>query len=114
MNDSPSTTGSNGRVASGKFAPGNQHAKGNPFAKRVAQLRSALFKAVTPADLRDVVTALLMAAKGGDVPAAREVMQRLLGPAESLDLMERLDALEAKLQQLNENQGVSWRHREAE
>jgi hypothetical protein len=59
MGDSPSPTESNGRGPSGKFGVGNSCAKGNPFAKRVARLRSALFKAITPADLRDVLATLL-------------------------------------------------------
>src|SRR4051794_12760335 len=78
MSDSPSTTGANGRGGAGRFAPGNKLAKGNPHAKRVARLRAALLKAVSPADLREVIGALLTAAKGGDVPAARELLQRLL------------------------------------
>src|SRR5678815_783739 len=108
MNDAPSPTGSNGRGSNGKFAPGNQHAKGNPFAKRVARLRSALFKAVTPADLNDVVASLLKQAKAGDVASIKELLQRLLGPPEAVDLVERLDALEEKIGQLHENKGQSW------
>lgn len=109
MEIGPSTTGTNGRAGSGRFAPGNKLAKGNPHAKRVARLRSALLKAVSPSDLRDVITALLTAAKGGDVPAARELLQRLLGPPESIDLMARLDELEAALAELAEKKGEPWR-----
>jgi hypothetical protein len=103
MNDLPSTTGSDGRGGGGRFAPGNKVAKGNPHAKRVAQLRSALLKAVSPTDLRQVVSALLSAAKGGDVPAARELLQRLLGPPEALDLVERLHQLEQQIENLSAN-----------
>jgi hypothetical protein len=109
MSDSPSLTGLNGRIPQGKFGPGNKCAKGNPFAKRVARLQSALFKSVSPMDLREVVAALLASAKNGDVAAAKELLLRLLGPPESVDLMERLDALESKIQQLSENKGGSWR-----
>jgi hypothetical protein len=108
MSDPPSTTASNGRVATGKFGPGNRCAKGNPFAKRVARLRSALFKAVTPADLNDVVASLLKQAKAGDVASIKELLQRLLGPPEAVDLVERLDALEEKIGQLHENKERSW------
>jgi hypothetical protein len=100
MNDAQSTNGANGRTSGGRFAPGNRGGPGNPHAKRVARLRSALFKAVTPADLRDVVAALLGAAKGGDVAAARELFQRCLGPPTELDLIERLDVLEKQLADL--------------
>jgi hypothetical protein len=105
MNDSPSPTDVNGRGDKGRFAPGNRLAKGNPFARHVAKLRSALFKAVKPADLIEVVASLLRQAKTGDVASAKEILQRLLGPPEAIDLMERLDALEAKIEQLGESRG---------
>lgn len=108
MDNGPSTTGANGRAGRGRFAPGNKLAKGNPHARRVARLRSALLKAVSPADLREVITALLTAAKGGDVSAARELLQRLLGPPESLDLIDRLHTLEQQLAQLTTDREAPW------
>ncbi|MEO6434673.1 MAG: hypothetical protein ABIP55_02780 [Tepidisphaeraceae bacterium] len=102
MSNTPSTNGTNGREAGGRFARGNAGGPGNPHAQRIARLRSALFKAVSPADLRDVLAALLKQAKAGDVASIRELLQRLLGPPESVDLMARLDALEATINQLAE------------
>ena len=92
--DSPSTTGPNGRGPRGRFGPGNRSGRGNPHSRRVALLRTALLRAVTPEDLRDVAIALLAQAKAGDVAAARELMQRLLGPPVELDLIERIESLE--------------------
>jgi hypothetical protein len=92
--DPPSTTGSNGRASGGRFGPGNRFARGNPHARRVAALRAALLRAVKPADLAEVAAALLASAKGGDVAATRELMQRVLGPAESIDLIDRIESLE--------------------
>ena len=87
MNDiPPSPNGGNGRATNGRFAPGNSGGPGNPFSKRVAQLRSALFKSVSPEDLRDVLAALLKQAKAGDVASVKELLQRLLGPPEAVDL----------------------------
>ena len=97
MITSPTPNGSNGRGERGRFARGNAGGPGNPHAKRVARLRAALLKAVKPADLRDVVCALLSAAKAGDVPAARELTQRLLGPADALDVLARLEDIEQRL-----------------
>jgi hypothetical protein len=105
MSDSPSTNGSNGRSTGGRFAKGNPGGPGNPHARRAARLRAAMYKAVTPADLRDVISALLSSAKGGDVSAAKELMQRLLGPPEAIDLLERLAALETKIEQAASNNG---------
>ncbi len=86
MNDSPSTNGANGRGAGGRFAPGNKGGPGNPHARRVARLRSTLYKSVKAADLREVIAALLAQAKAGDVPSIKELLQRLLGPPVELDV----------------------------
>ncbi|HEY7091431.1 MAG TPA: hypothetical protein VH518_25260 [Tepidisphaeraceae bacterium] len=110
MNDSSSPTAPNGRTGKGSFGPGNKYAKGNPFANRVTRLRSALYKAVSPADLHDVLAALLAQAKAGDVASIKELLQRLLGPPESVDLMQRLDALESKLEQVSDNKRQPWLH----
>ena len=101
----PSTTASNGRAAGGRFGSGNKFARGNPHARRVARLRAELLRAVRPEDLREVVVALLTQAKAGDVAAAKELLQRLLGPPVELDLLERLEALERHLAEVAEKQG---------
>lgn len=44
--------------------------------------------------------ALLDLAKKGDVTATKELFQRLVGPPEAIDLIERLESLEQKLDQL--------------
>lgn len=87
-----------GRNADGTFATGNKAGKGNPMARKAQQLRAAMFRAITATDLREIVKKLVDLAKGGDVAAAREVLQRCLGPAESLDILERLNNLEAVIQ----------------
>ena len=73
----------------------------------MARLRSALFKAVSPDDLKAVVAALLKSAKSGDVAAARELIQRLLGPPEALDFVERLAAIEQNIAAMQER-GQKW------
>ena len=60
--------------------PGNR-GPGNPRAKRIAEIRSALIEAVSVEDLREIVAALVRRAKEGDVLAAREVLDRLLANA---------------------------------
>ncbi|WP_428937281.1 hypothetical protein [Fontivita pretiosa] len=100
-----SPNGSNGRNANGRFAAGNPGGPGNPHARRVARLRAELLRAVTPQDLRNVIAALLRKARRGDVPAIRELLQRLLGPPVELDFAQRLDALEQALRQLQQRTG---------
>ena len=94
MIDDPSDNGQNGRDAAGRFTKGNPGGPGNPFAKRVHQLRSALIQAVTEEDIREIVEALVTLAKGGDVAAAREVLSRCLGKPQEADFIERLEHLE--------------------
>jgi hypothetical protein len=104
MIHSPLTTAGNGRGAGGRFGPGNKYARGNPHARRVARLRAEMLRAVSPADLREVIAALLAQAKAGDVAAAKELLQRLLGPPVELDLLERLEALERHMAEVAEEQ----------
>ena len=59
MSASPSTNGPDGRDARGRFAKGNAGGPGNPHARKVAQLRSALLRAVSAGDLRAVVKKLV-------------------------------------------------------
>jgi ribosomal protein L17 len=64
----------------------------------VSELRTALFAAVSPDDLRQVVESLVEQAKTGNVPAARELLDRCLGRPEALDLLERLEHVEGLLE----------------
>ncbi len=87
MSDQPSPNGGNGkRNANGRFAKGNPGGPGNPYARRVAQLRAMIADAVTDEDLLAIVGALVERAKEGDVVAARELFNRLVGrPPEAID-----------------------------
>jgi hypothetical protein len=67
------------REGNGRFKPGHQYARGNPLNRRVQKLRAALLARVTVEDLRQVVDALLVKAKAGDVVAARELLNRTVG-----------------------------------
>src|SRR5262245_26088041 len=93
----PSGTAANGRGPGGRFAAGNKAACGNPFARRMARLRSALLDAVTEGDIRELGRSLLQQAKGGDVAAAKVLLAYLVGkPAEPND-PDRLDREELEL-----------------
>ena len=73
------TPSTNGRTPRGQFATGNPGGPGNPYARRTAALRSALLDAVTEADIRAIAKALVKRARDGEVPAVRELLDRLLG-----------------------------------
>src|SRR5689334_4555013 len=102
----PSPTADNGRLEDGRFGPGNKVAKGNPHARRVAELRSAMLKAVTADDMQTVIAAMLKHAKAGNVPAAKVLLERVLGPPEALDLIGRLDALEQRVVEFVQNRAA--------
>jgi len=94
----PLPNGSNGgRDRRGRFAKGNSGGPGNPMAAKVGQLRASLLRAVSVADLRAVVKSLVMAAKEGDVHAAKVLLDRLLGPPMPADFEVRLAELEDRL-----------------
>lgn len=80
--------------ASGRFRLGNAGGPGNPHAAQVARLRAAMLAAVTPDDVADLVRTLLELAKGGNVAAIRELLDRVLGKSEAIDLVVRVEALE--------------------
>ena len=93
----PSPAGSNGsgRTPFGQFLPGNKYGKGNPLARKAQQLRVALSRAATVADVKAIARKMIDLAKNGDTTAAKLVLDRLLGPAVEWDLVERLQNLEA-------------------
>ena len=95
----PTPNGPNGRDERGRFAPGNVGGPGNPHAKQVGKLRSAMLAAVSDKEMKAVVKKLVELAKGGNVPAAREVLDRCLGRPVEADLLERLEQLEELLSQ---------------
>jgi hypothetical protein len=82
----PSTNGTSGRKSNGQFTEGNKCGTGNPYARRVARLRSAMLDAVGENGLTDIVQGMVTAAKGGDVAAAKLLLSYLLGkPVESVE-----------------------------
>src|SRR5262245_18700655 len=82
----PSPPFADGRAANGRFQKGWRGGPGNPHAKRVAALRSALLDAVSPATLKRLVKKLIAMAQAGDLDAARLVLLYTVGrPAEAVD-----------------------------
>lgn len=76
----PLTKGGDGRDRrTGQFTTGWRGGPGNPFAKRVGALRSALYDEVTADDIRHVVRKMIEMAAAGDVAAAKVVLERCFG-----------------------------------
>lgn len=76
--DSEKSEGRDG--ATGRFTRGNKHGRGNPHAARVAKLRSAILKALTPGAMFTIVGTLIREAQDGDVPAAKLLLDYIGKP----------------------------------
>ena len=87
----------------GRFTPGNKAAKGNPYTKKAAELRKALYTSVTAQDIKRIVDNLKEQALAGDLKAISLLFDRLLGTiATGIDVLERMEKLE---QMLTDNPG---------
>jgi N-acetylglucosamine kinase-like BadF-type ATPase len=71
------STAFNGRTESGRFGPGNQAAAGRT--SRAAELRRAFSESITADDIKELAAAILKAAKGGDIAAAKIILDRCCG-----------------------------------
>lgn len=99
-----------GRQANGRFGAGNKVAAGHGgdhLGHRTARLRAALLAEVREEDIRAIVRKLIEeAVQNGDVQAAREILQRVLGQPEALDLLLRIEALEEATEDAREGPRV--------
>lgn len=99
-----------GRDSRGRFGKGNPGGPGNPYARRVAALRSALLEEVTPERLRKIARKLADEAERGDFAAAKLLFSYTVGkPPEAPD-PDRLDLDEKEL----EAEHMEARRRESE
>ncbi len=67
------------RSLNGHFAKGNPGGTGNPFSKSVNRLRAVIYKEASPEKMTRVVRAMIKAAEGGDMTAAKELFDRVWG-----------------------------------
>ncbi len=75
-----------GRDARGRFTAGNAGGPGNPFARRVASLRTILLECVSDEEMRIIAGQLVVMAKLGDLAAIKLLFQYVLGkPAATVD-----------------------------
>jgi len=94
----PSTHGGNGQDAHGRFKPGNRLGRGNPLAGRAARIRAVLLRKLSPREAGEIADVLLRMAKGGDLAAIRELFDRTTGKPVQSELLERIEALESKIE----------------
>lgn len=87
MRDDLAINGALGRDGAGRFTEGNPGGPGRPKGKRTAELRRELLAGTDINELREVWAKLIELAKGGDLPAIKEVLDRTLGrPVQAVDV----------------------------
>lgn len=95
----PSTNDSNGRDERGHFAKGNPGGPGNPFARRVAELRKEMLASITDRDIREIIGALLKSAKRGDLGAAKLVLSYCIGQPSAAPNPDEVDERERAIEE---------------
>jgi hypothetical protein len=88
-----------GRTTRGRFAKGNAGGPGNPFARQLGRIRSALISGVSDADIQGVAAKLVrMVTEDGNLEAARLLLSYAVGPPleKAID-PDRLDLNELQL-----------------
>ena len=88
------TTANEGRDGRGRFAAGNGGGPGNPFARRVAELRRNLLDAATDENMRIVAEQLVIRAMAGNLEAIKLLFQYVLGKPEKTVNPDTLDLQE--------------------
>ena len=85
--------------AKGRFVRGNAGGPGNPFGRRVAELRKIIVETLNDAEMLAITLAMIARAKAGDVAAARLLFQYALGkPAKAVE-PDRIDIDEFNLRE---------------
>jgi len=87
----PNNPPGSGRDANGRFAPGNPGGPGNPYARKVAQLRKALVNFITDEDMKEIALVLKEKAKRGNTAAIKLLFQYALGKPLTPTDPDRLD-----------------------
>jgi hypothetical protein len=84
--ETATSAGGNGRDGQGRFTAGNPGGPGNPFARRMAQLRSVMLQCITDEDMQAITHALLLKARNGDLAAIKLMCQYSVGkPTEAVN-----------------------------
>jgi hypothetical protein len=88
MNNEPSPPVSNGeRLRDGTFGKGNTFGRGgNPYLRRIHQLRSKLLDCTTEEDIEQLIATLRRLSLGGDVAAVRTWLEYALGKPRAVAL----------------------------
>jgi hypothetical protein len=81
----------------GRFTYGNEGGPGNPFARRVAQLRKVMLECVTDKEMEVIVCELVVQAKMGNLAAIKLLFQYVLGKPAAVVNPDTVDQQEVEL-----------------
>src|SRR5436309_1013640 len=79
------------RLGHGRFSEGNRGGPGNPFARKVAELRQAFLEAVSAQDIKEIALVVRAKAQSGDLAAVKILLQYGLGKPEPVKDPDRMD-----------------------
>lgn len=98
------------RKHTGQFKKGNPGGPGNPFYKRIQELRRALYDQTTGQDVVEVMATLAALAKGGDVAAIKLYLAYTVGAPEALpsDQDESIDVVAKVISSLPQGELVDY------
>ena len=83
--EEPSATDFTGRSPeNGRFTKGNKLSRGNPFAGRMATLRTALLNAISAEDIAELAKAMIQRAKDGDHKSLKMLLEFAVGKPQVL------------------------------
>ena len=85
------------RNSNGTFAKGNKGGTGNPYARKVAAIRTKMMEAVSDEDIEAIILKLVEDAKNGDPVARKELLDRLIGKPIDSPHPDELDSHETKI-----------------
>lgn len=89
----------------GRFTVGNKAARGNPYTRKAAAMRKAMYNSVSADDIQQIVGTLKKQAISGNLKAITVLLDRILGTAQTgIDLLERLEKLETMLDNTNDGE----------
>ena len=86
-----------GKSIATRFQPGNRGGPGNPMASRIYHRRQLLQDAVSDEDFTAIVDKIVKDAKGGDLSAAKFLIERVAGSEKGNDGLFSADEVRDKM-----------------
>lgn len=96
------------RDGRGRFVPGNGGGPGNPFGRRVAELRKRMLAAISDEVIDELILKAIELGRGGDLAAIKFVVQYCVGRSGQTANPDRVDVEEWRLAQESAVSASAW------